>query len=135
MARLILDTGLLIANARGKLDLSLIAAGDDLALPAVVIAEYREGVLRTVDERRRSAHRAFLDEMLELTPVVDYTAEVAEHHAELLAHARTAGVHRGAHDLIIAASARATNRVLLTRDARARFDELPGVDARVVAIP
>lgn len=132
MARLILDTGLLVAVARGELDLSVVTGGDDLALPAVVIAEYLDGVLSTVKETRRAAHRAFLDEVLALTPIVDYTRDVAEHHADLLVHARRSGARRGAHDLIIAATARATDRVVLTRDARARFDELPGVEARVV---
>lgn len=132
MARLILDTGLLVANARGKLDLSAITSGDDLALPALVVAEYLEGVKLTVNDVRRAAHQAYLDELLGVMPVVDYTVDIAEHHAALLAHTHRAGAPRGAHDLIIAATARATDRILLTRDARARFDELPGVEARVV---
>jgi hypothetical protein len=35
--------------------------------------------------------------------------------------------------VIVATTARATGRTILTRDARARFAELPGVDARVVS--
>lgn len=134
MARLILDTGLLIAEVRVQIDLSDLAATDDLALPAVVIAEFLEGVLRSADEAHRVRLRAFLDGLVALTPVVDYTAEVAEHHAVLLAHTRRSGVPRGAHDLIVAASARATGRTVLTRDARARFADLPGVEARVVGL-
>jgi tRNA(fMet)-specific endonuclease VapC len=34
-----------------------------------------------------------------------------------------------AHDLIIAATARATGRTLITTDGRARFEELPGASA------
>jgi len=41
-------------------------------------------------------------------PVVDYTLEVAVQHAALLAHVRRVGRPVGAHDLIIAATARAT---------------------------
>lgn len=132
MGRLILDTGLLIANLRGELTLDDWIAVDDVALPAVVLAEFLEGVHRTTDEDRSGRLRGYLDEVTARVPTVDYTAEVAEHHGELLAYARRAGKPRGVHDLIIAATARATDRTILTRDARARFDELPGVSARVV---
>jgi tRNA(fMet)-specific endonuclease VapC len=37
------------------------------------------------------------------------------------------GRKRGAHDLIIAATAVATNRTVLTGDRKAQFGELPGV--------
>ncbi|GLY65743.1 hypothetical protein [Amycolatopsis taiwanensis] len=43
------------------------------------------------------------------------------------------GTPRGTLDLIIAATARATGRALVTTDARARFGDLPGVEARVLA--
>ncbi len=133
MARLILDTGPVIAAARGQVDLSIWTIDDDVALPAVVVAEYLEGVALTLDDVRRAAHRDFLNELLSRTPVVDYTVAIAEHHAVLLAHTRRDGRRRGAHDLIIAATARATDRTILTRDARARFEDLPGVLARVVS--
>ena len=47
----------------------------------------------------------------------------------LLAHVRRSGSPRGAHDLIIAAHAVETGRLLLTRDAKARFSDLPGITA------
>jgi len=99
------------------------------ALPA----EYLAGVLRDDDHGRRAAQRAFLDEVLVTVPVEDYDPTVAKHHAELLAHVLRAGQPRGAHDLIIAATARATGRTLLTTDERARFPELPDVSVRVIA--
>jgi tRNA(fMet)-specific endonuclease VapC len=71
--------------------------------------------------------------MIEVAPIVDYTRVVAEHHAALMAHVRRIGRPRGAHDLIIAASARATGRTLLTTDARASFQELPDVECQVLS--
>ena len=47
----------------------------------------------------------------------------------LLAHVRRSGSPRGAHDLIIAAHAAQTGRTILSRDAKARFGDLPGVTA------
>ncbi len=55
----------------------------------------------------------------------------ASHHARLLAHTRRGGVPRQAHDLIIAAHAAQTGRTVVSRDATARFGNLPGVDAQV----
>lgn len=131
MARLILDTGLLVAAARGTAEIP-VEDDDDLALPAIVVAEYLEGVILTVDDISRAAHREFLGALSRALPVIDYDTEVAEHHAALLAHTRREGRPRGAHDLIIAATARSSGRTILTRDARARFDELPDVRARLV---
>lgn len=132
MARLILDTGVLVEAVRGRLDVAAITAGDDVALPAVVLAEYLAGVLLDDAAARRAAQRAFLDDLLEVVPVEDYTAAVVEHHAALLAHVRRSGRRRGAHDLVIAATARAADRVLVTTDARGGFEELPGVGVRIL---
>ena len=70
---------------------------------------------------------------LQALPIETYTQRVAERHAELLAHVHRSGTTRGAHDLIIAATALATGRTVLTTDICAGFDQLPGVSARVLA--
>ena len=127
MERLILDTGVLINAARGLLSIPDTA---DVAIPAVVIAEYLAGVHRSA-ANRQAAQRAFLAEVLAVVPVVDYDRAVAVHHAELLAYTRAQGQRRGPHDLMIAAAARASERTILTTDARARFDDLPEVNARI----
>jgi tRNA(fMet)-specific endonuclease VapC len=132
MAKLILDTGVLVGAVRGQIDLATLPDEDDLALPAVVLAEYLAGVIGEDDHGRRAVQRAFLDEVLGAVPVEDYDPIVARHHAELLVHTQRVGQPRGAHDLIVAATARATGRTLITTDERVRFDELPGVSARVI---
>lgn len=134
MARLILDTGVLVAGVRGRLDLGALADSDDLALPAVVVAEYLAGTLLDADAERARAQRAFLDDVLRVFPVHDYDRDVAAHHAALLAYVRRSGAARGAHDLLVAATARATDRTVVTTDRRARFGELPQVDARVLPL-
>jgi tRNA(fMet)-specific endonuclease VapC len=40
VARLILNSGVLVAGVRGRLDLGATTDEDDVALPAVVVAEY-----------------------------------------------------------------------------------------------
>lgn len=61
--------------------------------------------------------------------VLEYTEATAACHVPLIAHVCRAGVPRGAHDLIIAAHALQTERIVLTFDATARFRGLPGVSA------
>ncbi|MEU4448633.1 PIN domain-containing protein [Actinosynnema sp. NPDC050801] len=134
MARLILDTGVLVAGVRGVLDPTAISDEDDVALAAVAMAEYLAGLLLDGDQGRVAVQRAFLDDLLTTIPVEDYTPAVAEHHAALMAHIRRSGSPRGAHAVIIAATARATNRTLVTTDGRARFGDLPGVDVRLVPV-
>ena len=104
-------------------------------MPALAVAEYLQGVLRTPSPERANAQRAFLTEVLGVAPVLDYTVTVAREHATLLAHVRRDRQPRGAHDLIIAATARASDRIVLTTDRRARFDELPDVEVRIVSSP
>lgn len=55
--------------------------------------------------------------------------DVAEAHAELLVAVRSPGTPRGAHDLIIAATARASERTVVTAEGAA-FAALPGVTVR-----
>jgi tRNA(fMet)-specific endonuclease VapC len=127
--RVILDTGVLVAAVRGQASLPDDA---DISIPAICVAEFLAGVQLDADVSRQAAQRAFLGEVLTVVPVVDYDRSIAEHHAGLLAHTARAGAARGAHDLIIAATARATDRVVITTDARAHFEELLGVVARIV---
>jgi len=61
-----------------------------------------------------------------------YDEEIVAAHVELLAWTYQHGSPRGQHDLIVAATAIATGRRLLTTDCKARFDELPGLDVEVL---
>ena len=127
MERVILDTGVLVAAERGRLDLvTLRERNDDACIAAITAAELLTGVERA-DEAHRGARQEFVEGVFALIPVEDYTLEVARVHARLLAHVRREGRPRGAHDLMIAATAAATARSVLTTDAKARFADLPGV--------
>jgi tRNA(fMet)-specific endonuclease VapC len=106
----------------------LIEDEDDVALAAITAAELLVGV-ELADRRRREPRSAYVERILAEIPVEDYNLDVARTHASLLAHARRSGRSRGAHDLIIAATAAATNRTLVTADPTG-FASLPGVILR-----
>ncbi|MEV4153383.1 PIN domain-containing protein [Nocardia salmonicida] len=133
MAKLILDTGVLIASDRGTVDLTdIIADSDNVAVASVVIAEYLTGLAGQTNPAKQASARAFLAEFRAIVPSIPYDDAIAEHHAELLSYVRAEGTPRGAHDLIIAATARATGRTVITTDRRAKFGDLPGVEALLV---
>jgi tRNA(fMet)-specific endonuclease VapC len=126
--RLILDTNILIAYERGTMDRSSLD-DDELAIAAVSVAEYRVGI-ELADTASRAAERArALVAITAAVDVLDYTQVTAAHHGRLLAHVRRSGSPRGAHDLILAAHAAESGRMILSRDAKARFGDLPGVNA------
>ena len=89
------------------------------------MAELKVGV-QLAKGRRREERERFVEAILGAVSVEPYDLDVAEAHAALLAHVRRAGAPRGAHDLIIAATARARERRVVSFD-RAGFFELPGV--------
>ncbi len=126
--RLILDLNILIAYERGTIDRSALD-DDELAVASISIAEYRTGI-ELADTAERAAVRArALATITSVIDVLDYTPVTAAQHARLLAHVRRSGSPRGAHDLIIAAHAAETGRLVLTRNAKARFSDLPGITA------
>ncbi len=131
--RLIIDTGVLVASERGSTPLrDSIVDDDDLVIAAITVAELRVGIA-LASAHHRPARADFLSSVLETLPVEPYDLATAEAHGRLLAHVHRAGTKRGAHDLIVAATAVATRRTVLTTDRNAHFAELPGVDCLVVS--
>lgn len=123
---MILDTTVLVDAERGGNALvEVIDDGDDVAVAAVTVAELKVGV-QLAKGRRRDKRERFVAAILDAVSIEPYDLDVADAHADLLAHVRRTGTPRGAHDLIIAATARAQNRQVVSSDQRA-FAELPGV--------
>ena len=129
MARLIADTNLLIsAERRGQTLENLVGQDDDLGIASVTAAEMLVGV-ELASARHREPRRAYVEGMLQELTIEDYTLDVARAHAVLMAHVRRTGRPRGVVDLIIAATAVARDRTVITAD-RSAFEELPGVEIR-----
>lgn len=117
---------MLVDAERGSADLDLVVGDeDDVAVAAITVAELRVGV-ELADGARRHRRAEFVDAVLDVVAIEPYEAEVAAVHAALIAHVRREGRPRGAHDLIIAATARARERAVVTGDPGG-FAGLPGV--------
>jgi tRNA(fMet)-specific endonuclease VapC len=123
---LLLDTTFLIDAERSNTDLEdSIGDEDDVAIAAITVAELQAGVESSKGKTRHS-RQELLDDIVVSIPIVDYDLEVARVHANLLAAVRRQGRPRGAHDLIIAATASSSGRSLVTADQSA-FVDLPGI--------
>ena len=132
--RVILDTGVLIAIERGKLDVDAVLGVDDAAIATITAMELLVGVERA-DEAHRQAHALHVEALLSSLPIEAYNLGVARVHARLAVEAMSKGRPRSAYDMMIAATAAATNRILLTTDADAGFDQLTGVRTEVLNTP
>jgi tRNA(fMet)-specific endonuclease VapC len=131
--RVILDTGVLVAIERGRLDVDTVLGVDDAAIAAITAMELLVGVERA-DETRRQGRAIRVEAILSSLPIEPYNVGVARVHARLAVEAMTQGRPRSAHDMMIAATAVSTSRILLTTDASAAFDQLTGIRAEVLKL-
>ena len=132
--RVILDTGVLIAIERGRLDVDTVLGLDDAAIAAITAMELLVGVERA-DTAHRQARAVRVEAILSGLPVEPYDVGIARVHARLTVAAMAKGRPRSANDMMIAATAAATSRILLTTDASAGFDQLTGVRTEVLELP
>jgi tRNA(fMet)-specific endonuclease VapC len=129
LSLLLLDTTFLIDAERSKdAGARIIGDDDDVAIAAITAAELLAGV-HLAGGRQKAARQRFAEQVTAGIPVIPYDLRVAAAHAGLLAAVRRSGRPRGAHDLIIAATAVASQRMVVTADPAA-FVDLPGVSYR-----
>ena len=125
----ILDTTVLIAAERGKLDMAtlLAAAGEEpVVLAAVVASELLHGVERATPGEIREKRHAYVEWVLATVPLIPFGLEEARVHARLWAHLAAKGQLIGPHNLLIAATAVAAGFRLATLN-RKEFKRVPGL--------
>jgi len=126
---LLIDTNILIACERGRVDLEKMVAehGDDVVFLSVISAsELLHGVHRAVDEKIRIRRLAFVERVLDSLEILDVDLSTARIHSKLWSDLASSGQMIGAHDLWLAASALANSCALVTRNVR-EFERVPGL--------
>jgi predicted nucleic acid-binding protein len=113
---LIVDTNVFIRFEKsGKpIDFSSWESSEKVYISVVVESELLMGVHRANTEERRQRRSAFVEAVISGVGVLDFTVAAARVHAEIYAELAKQGQMIGAHDLIIAATARCHNLSLLT---------------------
>jgi tRNA(fMet)-specific endonuclease VapC len=109
----------------------VIGDEDDVVIAAITAAELLVGV-ELSEGKSRQRRRAFVEDVLSSVPIEPYDLDVARIHASLLAHTRRSGRPRGAHDLLIAATALAHSRTVVSADPSG-FEDLPRLVRRPFA--
>jgi tRNA(fMet)-specific endonuclease VapC len=128
MATLI-DSSVLIAAERGDLDLDNVIARyaeEDVAISAITASELLHGVHRAKTAAQRHRRQAFVEGLLAQLPVIAFDITVARIHASLWANLAKRGTVVGERDLMIGATAVATDYSIATRDERS-FPKIPGL--------
>ena len=131
---LIIDTNVFVHWERSgrNIDFSRWEDRGDAAISVVTASELLVGVHRADTEDRRERRLTFVESILAQIPMLDFTLEVARVHARLFAALANQGQMVGAHDLIIAATARYHGHAVLTANV-AEFERVPELE--VVLLP
>ena len=128
MATLI-DSSVLIAAERGALDFNEVLAryaGKGVAISTITVSQLLHGVLGDKTGAKRHRRQAFVEGLLAQLPVIAFDLTVARVHASLWANLAKRGTVVGERDLMIGATAVATDHSIATRDERS-FPKIPGL--------
>lgn len=132
---LILDTSALVAweRAMGQGSKVLLDEHEEIALPAIVWAEALAGV-RLADSASRAARRmARLESLRRVMEIEPFTAEVAEHYADIFAELTQAGGMIPQNDIAVAATARCMQfGVLVGPDDEVHFNRVSELRVEVL---
>ena len=120
---MILDTNALSAVADDDRDvIAILARAELLALPVIVLGEYRHGIARS---RNRASYEKWLAGLLQDCMVLDVNEPTSHHYAEIVLKLNRAGKPIPTNDLWIAALCRQHSLPLLSRDRH--FDGVEGI--------
>lgn len=120
---MILDTHALSAFVEGDRRLvTLLRAHEHLAIPVIVLGEYRFGIAAS---SKRGAYEAWLQLYLNRFDILSINAETADIYAALRVELKTAGTPIPANDAWIAALALQHRLPLASRDAH--YDNVRGL--------
>jgi tRNA(fMet)-specific endonuclease VapC len=120
---LILDTNALSAAAdREPAALKMLALADRVAVPVIVLGEYRLGIAQS---RHHATYEAWLRDWITAVTVLDIEEETTQHYAAIGLALKKKGTPIPANDLWIAALCRQHELPLLSRDRH--FDVVAGI--------
>jgi tRNA(fMet)-specific endonuclease VapC len=125
----ILDTSVLIAAEKQRLDLTALFAAHEeetFFIAAITAAELLHGVERAKPVARKQTRSRFVEWILDQVETIDFDLAVARQHAGIWAGLEAAGTVIGPLDLLIAATAIHYGHPLATLNM-SEFRHVPGV--------
>ena len=119
---MILDTNALSAAAdNDSAVIALLARADQVAIPVIVLGEYRHGIAQS---RNRASYESWLTGLLHDCMVLDINEPTTHHYAEITLELKRKGKPIPTNDLWIAALCRQYSTPLVSRDRH--FDWVAG---------
>lgn len=130
---LIADTSVFIRAERlGHADPAAgLPKNEETAISAITVSELFEGVHLATRPDRASWRRFRVEQIVATIPVISFTVEIAQVHAQLRANLVRVGRIIGAHDLIIAATAVSLGWEVLTTNAK-EFRQVEGLRVKEI---
>ncbi|MCW1887797.1 PIN domain-containing protein [Luteolibacter flavescens] len=120
---ILLDSSVIIAHLRGKIDLfQFVAADEPLFMPLVALGELWKGALKSADPAKNNAR---IESILRVVSVLDPDSATALHYARASVALEAKGRPIPENDLWIAAVALELDMPLATSDAH--FDRIDGL--------
>ena len=119
---MILDTNALSAAADNDAAvIALLARADQVAIPVIVLGEYRYGIAQS---RNRASYATWLKGLLHDCLVLDINEPTTQYYAEIIVELKRKGTPIPTNDIWIAALCRQHGLPLLSRDRH--FDSVGG---------
>ena len=119
---MILDTNALSAAADNDAAvIALLARADQVAIPVIVLGEYRYGIAQS---RNRASYATWLKGLLHDCLVLDINEPTTQYYAEIIVELKRKGTPIPTNDIWIAALCRQHGLPLLSRDRH--FDSVAG---------
>jgi len=119
---MIVDTNALSAAAvADPAVLALLARAEQMAIPVIVLGEYRYGIAQS---RKRASYESWLTGLLRDCLVLDVNEPTTQHYAQIVLELKRLGKPVPTNDLWIAALCRQHSLPLLSRDRH--FDLVAG---------
>lgn len=119
---MILDTNALSAAADDDTGISaILARADQVAIPVVVLGEYRYGIAQS---RNRASYEKWLAGLLRDCMVLDVNEPTSHYYAEIVLELKRKGKLIPTNDIWIAALCRQHSLPLVSRDRH--FDQVTG---------
>jgi tRNA(fMet)-specific endonuclease VapC len=126
----LIDSTVLIAHERGRLDLSEKLArhkDEEFFISIISASEMLHGVHRAQDSKIRTRRSALVEAVLERFPILQVDLAIARIHSRVWADLASEGILIGPHDLWIAATAIAHGLSLVTANLR-EFRRVTGLN-------
>ncbi|HEV2421252.1 MAG TPA: type II toxin-antitoxin system VapC family toxin [Candidatus Acidoferrales bacterium] len=121
---MILDTNALSAAADGEAAaLNILARADRVALPVIVLGEYRLGIAQS---RQREIYENWLSECVAAVDILEIEEATSHHYATIALELKRVGKPIPTNDIWIGALCRQHSLPLLSRDRH--FDAVSGIE-------